>query len=144
MEHYGIRGKELRLFSSFLSDRCQLVEIDTFRSSTLKSLANSCIQGSILANILYTLYTNEVPLMHRCIQCPLTLASLLTPLPFNTYLKRVDIPSLPNATLPELFEKSLKWLDRFRSLGLEGLLGQQSPPSRTNRMNGGKGGTTRQ
>ena len=107
MEHYGIRGKDLGLFKSFLSERSQMVEIDTFRSSTLKAPPNSCIQGSILANTFYTVYTNEVPLVHKAIQCPLTLASLLTPLPFNTYLKRVDIPSLKNATLPELFDKSL-------------------------------------
>ena len=82
MEHYGIRGKELRLFKSFLSDRDQIVEIDTFRSTILKSLANSCIQGSILANTLYTIYTNEVPILHQVMKCPLTMESLLTPTPY--------------------------------------------------------------
>ena len=142
MEHYGIRGKELNLFSSFLSDRSQFVEIDTFKSSTLKAPANGTIQGSILANMNYTIYTNEIPLMHKIIQCPLTLGSLLTPgpsFPFN-FLGRRDIESLTNP-LPELFEKGLKWLIRFKDLGLEGLLGQASPNvSVGNSFNRGGGG----
>ena len=67
--------------------------------------------------------------MHKVIQCPLTLASLLTPgpsFPLNNFLGRRDIDSLTNS-LPELFDKSLKWLNRFRKLGLEGLLGKASP-----------------
>ena len=86
MEHYGIRGKELRLFKSFLSDRDQIVEIDTFRSTTLKSLTNLCIQGSILANTLHTIYNNEVPLLHQGMKCQLTKASLLTLPLFLTFL----------------------------------------------------------
>ena len=108
MEHYGIRGKELGLFRSFLSDRTQFIEIDTFRSTILKSLANSCIQGSILANTLYTIYINEVPLLHHIMKCPLTMASLLTPSPLNNFLERIDIES--QTTFPELLNASLKQL----------------------------------
>ena len=107
-----------------------MVEIDTFRSSTLKAPANGCIQGSILANINYTFYSNEIPLMHKVIKCPLTLASLLTPgpsLPLGNFLGRRDIELHSNATLHELFDKGLKWLLRLKKLGLEGLLGKESP-----------------
>ena len=123
MEHYGIWGKELKLFSSFLTDRSQMVEIDTFRSSTLKAPANGCIQGSILANINYTIYSNEIPLMHQVIKCPLTLDSLLTPgpsFPFGNFLGCHDIELHTNATLHELFDKGLKWLLMLKKLGLEG------------------------
>ena len=35
MDHHGVRGSELQLFQSYLKDRKQLVEVDTFRSETL-------------------------------------------------------------------------------------------------------------
>ena len=116
-----------------------MVEIDTFRSSTLKAPPNSCIQGAISANINYTFYTNEIPLMHQVIQCPLTLASLLTPGPsFPSFLSRRPDIELSSKTLPELFDQGLKWLRRFKQLGLEGLLVEESPEVNVgNRFNGG-------
>ena len=36
MEHYGIRDKELSLFKSYLSERYQFTQIDTFNSTILK------------------------------------------------------------------------------------------------------------
>merc|ERR1712240_470264 len=47
-----------------LTYRKQFVEIDTNRSNTLNSLNCSVIQGSKLSGILYTIYTNEIPLLH--------------------------------------------------------------------------------
>ena len=55
LEHFGIRGSALKLFESYLSNRLQFVEIDTFRSSVLHSLPCSCIQGSRFAGTLYNL-----------------------------------------------------------------------------------------
>ena len=109
MEHYGIKGKELRLLRSFLSGRDQIVETDTFRSTILKALANSCIQGSILANTFYTIYTNEVPLLHQVMKCPLTMASLLTPSPLYNFLEQIDFD------LPELIKRSLTRIERIRN-----------------------------
>ena len=60
LEHFGIRGDALKLFESYLSNRLQFVEIDTFRSSVLHSLPCSCIQGSRFAGTLYNLYCMEV------------------------------------------------------------------------------------
>ena len=63
LEHYGIRGQELKLMLSFLSSRKQFVEIDGIRSDTLQSPDCSVIQGSKLSSLLYTIYVNEVPLL---------------------------------------------------------------------------------
>ena len=64
MEYYGIRGQTLEIFKSYLKNRRQLVEIDTYRSDIKQSLDCSVIQGSKLSGILYTIYTNEIPLIH--------------------------------------------------------------------------------
>ena len=70
LEHYGIRGMPLKLFQSYLADRKQFVEIETFRSSPKSSLNLSCCQGTKLANIFYTLYTNETPNIQAIFRCP--------------------------------------------------------------------------
>ena len=64
LEYYGIRGNALDIFTSYLTNRKQFVEIDTKRSRLRKSLDCSVIQGSKLSGLLYTLYTNEIPQLH--------------------------------------------------------------------------------
>merc|ERR1712082_184944 len=65
LEHYGVRGDTLELFTSYLTQRTQYIEIDTHTSNILKSPQCSVIQGSKLSGTLYTLYTNEIPLLHK-------------------------------------------------------------------------------
>ena len=65
LEHYGLRGKCLSIIKSFLKDRMQYVSIDTFNSKLLTSLQCSVIQGSKLSALLYILYVNEVPKLHK-------------------------------------------------------------------------------
>ena len=67
LEHYGFRDKSLKLIHSYLTERTQFVQIDTASSQTLKSPECSVIQGGKLSGLLYTLYTNEVPLLHKLI-----------------------------------------------------------------------------
>ena len=65
MEHYGIRGKISRILQSFLSNRYQYVSIDSIDSDIKEALPCSVIQGSKLSALLYTLYINEVTVMHK-------------------------------------------------------------------------------
>lgn len=65
LEHYGIRGKFLRVLESFLSKRFQYVSIDSLESDILPALECSVIQGSKLFSLMYTLYINEVPLISK-------------------------------------------------------------------------------
>ena len=67
LEWHGIRGGTLDLFESYLNNRLQFVEIDTFRSSVLHCLPCSSIQGSRFAGTLYNLYGLEIPLVHKVI-----------------------------------------------------------------------------
>ena len=49
IDHYGIRGEELELLKSYLSDRSQFVTIDGANSQILKNHPCSVSQGSKLA-----------------------------------------------------------------------------------------------
>ena len=64
LEYYGIQGSELAIFKSFLLERTQNVAIDTFKSETMDCPPCSVVQGSKLSAVLYTIYTNEIPLLH--------------------------------------------------------------------------------
>ena len=67
LNYYGIKDNELETFKSFFSNRRQYVEIDGAKSN-LAFLGNvSVVQGSKLAGILYTIYTNEIPDLYKLI-----------------------------------------------------------------------------
>merc|ERR1712240_991041 len=68
LEYYGIRGPALEIFTSYLTDRRQFVQIDTRCSRLRKSLDCSVIQGSKLSGLLYTLYPNDIPLLHTLME----------------------------------------------------------------------------
>merc|ERR1712240_711096 len=65
IEYYGISGKMNNILRSFLSDRYQYVSIDGTQSEVIQSLPCSVIQGSILSVFLYTIFVNEVTILHK-------------------------------------------------------------------------------
>ena len=48
-------------------NRKQYVHVDTYNSSVIDSLPCSVIQGSKLSSLLYIIYTNEIPYLHKFI-----------------------------------------------------------------------------
>ena len=67
LEFYGIRNNELKLLKSYLDNRKQYVEIDTFSSDIIDMPPCSVVQGGKMSGLLYTLYVNEIINVHKLI-----------------------------------------------------------------------------
>ena len=68
LEYYGVSGTELKLFKSYLSNRKQYADINTKKSEMIDCLDCGVIQGSKLSGLLYTIYTNDVPILHEILE----------------------------------------------------------------------------
>ena len=71
MRNYGVEDLSIKLMSSYFSDRYQYVESQTFWSSLVLSPPISVVQGSKMSTLLYNIYTNEVPIMHKLMDDPI-------------------------------------------------------------------------
>ena len=61
LEIYGIHGKNLEWFKSYLMNRKQYIQIDEKNKTDFLSVTCGVPQGSILELLLFLLYVNDLP-----------------------------------------------------------------------------------
>ena len=86
------------IFKSFLSERSQYVAIDTLTSETMDCSPCSVVQGSKLSAVLYTIYTNEIPLLYTLMSQDIYYALTHTQIPIVNDIKHTTVNYVDDST----------------------------------------------
>ena len=102
LSHYGIRGKALEWFTSYLSNRSQFVHVNGFNSQK-KTITCGVPQGSLLGPLLFVIYIND---FHRSSE---KLSFILFADDSNLFFSHPD-PNILARTVNEELKKVIQWI----------------------------------
>jgi hypothetical protein len=106
LEHYGIRGRSLDWFSSYLTGRTQYTFCNGVNSE-LRTITCGVPQGSVLGPLLFLLYINDLPNISNKLKFYLFADDT------NIFFESSDLESLEKTVNRELKKLSL-WLNANR------------------------------
>ena len=66
LDYYGVQGCANKLIHSYLSDRWQFGDFNGHKSSYLP-IKTSVPEESVLGPLLFLIYSNDLPLVSKCI-----------------------------------------------------------------------------
>ena len=106
LEHYGIRGTNLKWFSSYLNGRTQFTFCNN-SSSEIKGITCGVPQGSVLGPLLFLLYINDLPNISKVLKFYLFADDT------NIFYQSPNLDTLQKVLNKELRKLSL-WLNANR------------------------------
>ena len=106
LEHYGVRGKSLEWFASYLKGRSQYTFCNN-SSSEIKSISCGVPQGSVLGPLLFLIYINDLPNISNKLKFYLFADDT------NIFYQSPNLDNLQNILNRELKKLSL-WLNANR------------------------------
>ena len=112
LEIYGIHGKNLEWFKSYLRNRKQYIQIDEKNKTDFLSVTCGVPQGSILGPLLFLLYVNGLPNGSKNLD-PIIFAN-----DTNLFFSNCDIPVLFATVNSELSKINLWFLANKVSLNV--------------------------
>ena len=102
LEHYGVRGEGLQLFTSYLTNRKQFVSIDGYSTNSI-DINIGVPQGSVLGPLFFLIFINDLPLSLK------QLKSILFADDTTLHYSHANVHSLCNILTSDL-EHVRKWL----------------------------------